>query len=184
MALETFSRWLGKSSAAGNRVQLRAKERYRKHLLSRSEHLWIKEDKYAMRIFDILIDSLDTATLKALNKLDIYFTVGEGRLACTITPPKRANIVMIYPNLLQLMRSGAPTHAVAVLAHEIGHIVLNHNKRSISPLQAQLEADRFAAEAGFADELHDVLLDHKEWPFCEERLTALEPALQTPKLAA
>ena len=72
-----------------------------------------------------------------------------------------------------MMKSAAPLHATAVLAHELGHIILKHSTRKINPTDAQIEADRFVIEIGLGWELYRVLLDYEGTPDYPQRINAL-----------
>jgi predicted Zn-dependent protease len=49
-----------------------------------------------------------------------------------------------------------------MIAHELGHIMYEHGKKSIDTLTAQVEADRFAISLGYGEELEQFLLAQPE----------------------
>ncbi|MCH9027313.1 MAG: response regulator, partial [Proteobacteria bacterium] len=64
--------------------------------------------------------------------------------------------------LMKILKSLATNYGLALLSHELGHIIHDHSKKNISVIEAQVEADLFAAKLGFADELENFLLDQPE----------------------
>ena len=144
------------------------------------ENQWVLDTPCALRCIQILFESLPRPSLKYLSSLDLFLIRSDGILASTVAPRKKSHLIIVYPALYKMMASAAPLCATAILAHELGHIVLKHSQRNITPAAAQLEADRFAAEMGFARELLQVLADHKGTPDYPERAQALTAFLNKP----
>ena len=60
------------------------------------------------------------------------------------------------------MRSTAISGFKGILAHELGHIMLSHGSRKLPVLDAQVEADKFACELGYLDDIENFLLEQPE----------------------
>lgn len=126
-----------------------------------SHHSWISKDRYIKRAFAFLLDNLNEEAIRFLhpNKNEAFFIRGSGRLGTALGAKKNTHLIIVYPDLVKMLTSGAPLMGVAVLAHELGHIVKGHSFKMIDPLQAQCEADEFAYEMGLGHELQEVLMD-------------------------
>ena len=138
------------------------------------ENRWILDDPSTFRCIQILFEALPPLSIKYLTTLELFFIRSDGILASTVAPRKKGHLIIIYPELVKMMKSAAPLLATAVLAHELGHIVLKHSVRKIDPTRAQIEADHFVAKIGFGGELRQVLLDYKGSPDYSQRLNALQ----------
>ena len=66
-------------------------------------------------------------------------------------------VILIYPDLLKSLRSAYNREALAILAHEVGHIHNGHFERKVGTIEAQVEADLFACELGLSLELSHFL---------------------------
>jgi Zn-dependent protease with chaperone function len=124
-------------------------------------HAWIESDRYIKRAFAFLLDNLSEESISFLypNRNEAFFIRGNGRLGTALGTKKNTHLILVYPDLVKMLTSGAPLMGVAVLAHELGHIVKGHSFKAIDPLQAQCEADQFAFEMGLGHELQEVLMD-------------------------
>jgi hypothetical protein len=144
---------------------------------SSPHHQWIASDKHLTRDFSHLIDSFPEDVLDFFANQDVKFIRATGKLSCALSLSENTEMVIIFPDLLKLLKSGSPTHGIAVLAHELGHIYHRHQSRAIPTLQAQLEADHFAYSLGFGRELYDILLDYFDSDDCKKRLQYLDSLL-------
>jgi hypothetical protein len=134
-------------------------------------HEWIKSDLPLKRSFQTLIDSFSDKTAHFFNEsAPLLFVAASGTLACSLNASHEENIIIVFPDLHRMLRSSSPSHGIAVLAHELGHIFYEHSRKKIPPLKAQIQADRFAFELGFAEELRDILLDYPDSEDCRLRL--------------
>ena len=156
------------------------KDRLYRKVFRIPENGWILHNKYALRCIQVLFDALPSPSLKYLSGRELFFIRSDGILASTVAPRKNCHIIIIYPKLLGMMKSAAPLCATAVLAHELGHIVLEHSARKMDPTAAQIEADHFVAQMGLGRELHQVLLDYEGTPDYPERIQALSQWLLNP----
>lgn len=128
-------------------------------------HSWIERNPTIKRSFKILMEciEMEPALDRELSlKGEILFLPAHGKLACTIQGRGKSKFIMVFPDLIEIMYSAAPMRAVAVLAHELGHIHHRHgeNPKNLSTLECQLEADTFAHQLGLGRELQEVLLDN------------------------
>ncbi|MDH5581334.1 MAG: M48 family metalloprotease [Bdellovibrionales bacterium] len=142
-----------------------------KNFFSKQIHNWIRKDPDYHRAFMLLFDCLPTQIQDELaRKKDLIFIKMDGQFASTIEADKKKSIILIYEDLLKLFKGPRFPQGVAVLAHELGHILRNHAKRHISILDSQFEADQFAIEVGFEEELIDFLSDNIDKGDCKIRL--------------
>jgi Zn-dependent protease with chaperone function len=144
--------------------------------LLQSHHQWILRNKnLKTRIIDLL-SLLSTKDLLSLfKKKSLLLLNSDGRFSCTLRKEMDNEIILIYPDLLRLFESAEFPQAQAILAHEIGHILLQHNERKMSLREAQIQADQFVAELGYAEELGRAL---KSFPYSkdlQERISLLIP---------
>ena len=124
------------------------------------EHEWIRGDGRISKIFDMLITSLPTEYLNELFvKNETLFILQRERLSTVLCFSPKTRIILVFENLIDLIKTVNATQAVAVLAYELGHLVFKHDKRRPDNLQAQLEADMFAIRLGFVQDLLDFLSD-------------------------
>ncbi len=93
-----------------------------------------------------------------------------GKYACAIPHTGRYHLVLIYPDLLGLLKSKHFRQGLSILAHEVGHIFLGHSDRKIDPIDAQYEADYFSYLLGYGEELTFFLKNREDVPECSKRL--------------
>lgn len=131
-------------------------------ILDSPEHQWINENRYIQANFLDFFEALPKATLvKMVKNTPTIFVPSSGRYSCAIDS-NSINVILVFPELMALLKSTAISNFKAILAHELGHVMLNHGKRKIKSLDAQIEADLFAAKLGFVDDLENFLLDMPE----------------------
>lgn len=124
------------------------------------EHDWIVADGRFSKIFDILLNSMKTSDLKSLFYDNAtLFILQRERLSTVFTVQKETRFIFVFEGLIELIKTVHATQAVAILAHELGHIYFQHDQRNPDRLRAQLEADYFAIQLGFAQDLLDFLTD-------------------------
>lgn len=157
------------------------KEKFKTIFFKDVNHRWINEDFTIKRSVSILLDSLNEKQLHFLKKHPTYLIPCQAQLSCAIGRTQNHHLILIFPELIQLLRSASAFHAIAVLAHELGHIYYQHTEHKIDTLTAQIEADHFAFELGFGEELQEVLLDHVHSVDCRVRISRLTSMLLTQK---
>lgn len=146
-----------------------------------SHHAWINEDRYIKRAFAFLLDNLSDEAINFLypNRNEAFFIRGNGRLGVALGAKKNTHLILVYPDLIKMLTSGAPLMGVAVLAHELGHIVKGHSFKMIDPLEAQCEADEFAFDMGLGHELQEVLMDQTPTIETRTRISRLTSMILT-----
>lgn len=157
------------------------KENFLKSFISDSNHRWIAEDRMVHRGVKMLIESLQDKHIDFFTKHPTYLIPCQAHLSCAIGRTQNHHLVLVFPELLQILRSASSVHGVAILAHELGHIYYQHTENKIDTLQAQIEADDFAFQLGFGEELQEILLDHVNSVDCRVRISRLTSKLITQK---
>jgi hypothetical protein len=147
--------------------------------LNQPEHRWIAEDE---RFLDSILKffcGLPTEHIQKIffeKRLLLFYS--DQKMSCTFYQYKNREIVLVFPELYRRFTSARYLEAHAILAHELGHIYLGHSQKQIGSLQAQCEADRYAWERGFGEELIHVLeAEENASPEIKKRLQYLQ-ALQ------
>jgi hypothetical protein len=153
------------------------RENFLKNFLNDSNHRWINEDRMIRRALGILIESLSEKHLDFFTKHSTYFIPCQAHLSCAIGRTQNHHLILIFPELIQILKSPSSIHGVAILAHELGHIFYQHTENKIDTLQAQIEADDFAFQLGFGEELQEILLDHVSSVDCRVRISKLTSKL-------
>lgn len=130
-------------------------------------HKWILQDEKLFRVFYSFFQLVDTKSLYILlaNKELVYIRA-IGRLSCTLTTIENAHIVLIFPELQRYLKSAAPEYGMAILAHELGHILCQHSEKELDVIQAQIEADLYACHLGLGQELLETLALFKQSEEC------------------
>ncbi len=131
-------------------------------ILNQEEHRWIKENNYVNAHF---LDFLERLPRKVLQNVFIekmtLFVRSSGRFSCAVTSFQQ-NIIIIFPEVYNLMTKPYDAWAKAVLAHEVGHIHLNHSEKTEAPRENQVDADTFACECGYLEEIESFLHEQPE----------------------
>ena len=157
------------------------RESFLKNFLNDSNHNWINEDKMINRGVKLLIEALEERHLDFFSKHPTYLIPCQANLSCAIGRTQNHHLILVFPELIQILRSASSIHGVAILAHELGHIFYQHTENKIDTLQAQIEADDFAFQLGFGEELQEILLDHVYSIDCRVRISKLTSKLITLK---
>lgn len=163
-------------------VDLKTKrENFLKSFLSDANHRWINEDRLIKRGVMLLIEALEERHLDFFTKHPTYLIPCQAHLSCAIGRTQNHHLILVFPELTQILRSASSIHGVAILAHELVHIYYQHTENKIDTLQAQIEADDFAFQLGFGEELQEILLDHVYSVDCRVRISRLTAKLITQK---
>lgn len=157
------------------------KEDFKRSFISDRNHQWISEDRLTKRSIEILLDSLSETHIDFFNKHPTFMIPCQAHLSCAIGKTGNHHLILVFPELIQLLKSGSTFHGLAILAHELGHIYHQHTELKIDTLTAQIEADKFAFDLGFGEELQEVLLDHAQSVDCRVRISRLTSELVTKK---
>jgi hypothetical protein len=124
---------------------------------SQPDNDWIISDRYLQRIIVDFFKELPQDTLEYFAKRPLVLVPVSAHLACAIGEKDALDIILLFPEMVKKLKSADPRNALAVLAHEIGHLYYRHSLRKIDRLQAQVEADRFACQMGYGLELVETL---------------------------
>jgi hypothetical protein len=157
------------------------KEKFIKNFLADSNHQWISEDRTTKRSVEILLQSLKREHIEFFIKHPTFLIPCQAHLSCAIGRTSNHHLILVFPELIQILKSASSFHGIAILAHELGHIFHLHTENKIDTLKAQIEADEFALNLGFGEELQEVLLDHTHSIDCRVRIARLTSALVTKK---
>ncbi|MDD4975343.1 MAG: M48 family metalloprotease [Bacteriovorax sp.] len=157
------------------------KDDFKKTFLRNANHQWILEDRVTKRSIETLLDSLSSKHIQFFTKHPTFMIPCQAHLSCAIGRTQNHHLILVFPELIQLLKSASAFHAIAILAHELGHIYHQHTEQKIDTLTAQIEADQFAFDLGFGEELQEVLLDHVNSVDCRVRISRLTTLLITQK---
>jgi hypothetical protein len=142
-------------------IKVRFKD-YQTSFFTHPFHQWINQNRYTKATFQEFFDLLPMHAIEfLLNTSPIYFLHSSGKYSCALSNT-RAHAIIVFPELSSLLRSTMMDHSLAILLHELGHIIFEHADKDIDPTKAQVEADLFAAKLGFAEQIEEFLLDQPE----------------------
>lgn len=178
--------FLNKKNNAKNQTQDHAqkqKDKLLSEMIKDPNHLWIAEDRVIKRVFIDLLNSLNNEHVNYFLKNKTYFIPCQAHLSCAIGKTGNHHLILVFPDLIKILKSASPEHAMAILAHEMGHVFYQHTEFKIETLKAQIEADDFAYQIGFGEELQDILMDYNESVDCRVRIAKLTSKLITAKYA-
>ena len=150
--------------------------KFKAQFFARPEHQWLKEDRTVFRMINYLWDILPLA-LRSQLPPELVFTYASGRLACTVAASGRHQIVIIFPELLKILHTASPERGLAILGHELAHLILKHHQKKITPWAAQLEADQLVVVMGLGAELQEVIADFAPPWEAQIRLSKIAAAL-------
>lgn len=152
-----------------------------KKVLTDPNHQWINNDTTIRRSFVALISALNATQAEFFLKHETFFIPCQAQLSCAIGKTGNHHLILVFPDLMKILRSASADHGIAILAHEMGHIFYQHTENRIETLQAQIEADDFAFQLGFGEELQEILLDHVHGIDCRVRISRLTSKLISQK---
>jgi len=143
-------------------TEIKDKELLKTQFFADQNHTWINEDRWVKAHFESLFDILpDWAVTTWHNTGRIHFLKSSGRYSSALHN-NREHTILVYPELFKLLQSPAIESSLAIIAHELGHILLNHSERKLDALEAQIEADDFAAQLGLHNQIESLLLAEPE----------------------
>lgn len=157
------------------------KETFIKKFFSEADHQWILEDQYVKRAIENLLRSMTDEHIHFFNKNKTFLIPCQAHLSCAIGKTNNNHLILVFPELIKILKSGSSAHGMAILAHEFGHIFHQHTENKIETLKAQIEADQFAFDLGFGEELQEILLDHITSVDCRVRIAKLTASLISTK---
>lgn len=163
---------------AWNKSKLNSNEHYVNLFFSNPNHQWIKDNAFLHRAFKILINSLDISHLHLFTvTYPTHFIQCDSLLSCAVGKTGNEQLILIFPDLIKRLSSVNVYQGISVLAHELGHIYHQHTEKKVESLKAQIEADNFALDIGFGEELQEVLLEHSHHLDCRVRISNLTAQL-------
>ena len=113
-------------------------------ILDRSTHLWVADD-FVPRIRNVL-DRLPLANLKQLDEKDFKFLASEGFKGRAFRLSHNCSVgdlvVFLSPELLAL----PPESSEAVIAHELAHVLLDHEEIWLPNAHDEAERDEREAD--------------------------------------
>ena len=132
------------------------------YVLNQDEHRWIHDDRYCVAHFTDFLERLPQRVLKKVfyDKITT-FVPSSGRFACSVSSLQQ-NVIIIFPEVYKLLTKTYDGWAKAVLSHEIGHLYLDHSEIREDPMEAQVDADNFAMDMGYLEELESFLHEQPE----------------------
>lgn len=138
----------------------------------RPEHHWIRHNRLLQnRIVELLAKLPLRDLTHFIDGKKAVLAYSDGKWSCTFSKSKNESVILIFPNLYRLFLSAEFPQAQAILAHEIGHVLLNHNELRKSEIELQMEADAYAMSLGYGQELLYAL---QEFPATKELLRRAE----------
>ncbi|MBD63859.1 MAG: hypothetical protein CME62_01520 [Halobacteriovoraceae bacterium] len=131
-------------------------------ILQTPEHGWMKEDSCT---FAHMQDFFERIPSKVLKKVFVdehtILVPASGKYACAVRSHHQY-VVLVFSEVLQKLSKYNDGWAKAVLAHELGHIFLDHHKVNEDIMESQVDADAFACDMGYLEELESFLHDQPE----------------------
>jgi hypothetical protein len=150
------------------------RSKFLRDFLENPHHQWILDNPNIKRCFLTLFMDLKDEHVKYLSKRKVHFLFSQGEMSVAVTHQKNESIIVVFPDLYKLMISSLMPYAQATLAHEIGHIYGRHSERSITAMNAQIEADQFAIDIGYGEDLYLTLKNYEDLPEVKERLKIIK----------
>lgn len=130
------------------------------HFVENENHYWIKNNRMLVKGMALLVEQMNLRQIQFFLNNKTFIIPCQAHLSCAIGKTKNDHLILVFPELLVLLKSASFLHGIAILAHELGHIYYQHTENKIETLKAQIEADDFAFELGFGEELQEILLEH------------------------
>ena len=158
-----------------------SKKDFKNSFLNDPNHQWMNQDTFTKRSISLLLDSMTEEHIAFFSKHPTFMIPCQAHLSCAIGRTQNHHLILVFPELIQLLKSASAFHGIAILAHELGHIYHQHTEQKIDTLTAQIEADQFALDLGFGEELQEVLLDHVHSVDCRVRISKLTSQLISQK---
>lgn len=149
---------------------------YKNNFFNHQNHQWMKQNRFVRANFEELLTIIPMDVKEfLLDQPPLYFLPSSGRYSCALSGHEGSHAIIVFPELMTLLKSPMMDHALAILAHELGHIVAEHGSADIDPLQAQVEADAFACRLGFVREISDFLEEQPDSTEKSVRLSYITP---------
>lgn len=138
------------------------------YIFLQESHQWISLNPYLKANFTDFLERLPVRVLKKVFfDESTIFVRSTGRFACSVSSLQQ-NVIIIFPEVYTLLTKTFDGWAKAVLAHEVGHLYLDHSELSDDPMEAQVDADNFACEMGYLEGIESFL--HEQVESVEKRV--------------
>lgn len=124
-------------------------------ILKNPHHLWLKDAPFVSKVIETYIDSLPFHVIEFMHNHKVTLVRSNGRFSAAVSADRE--VILVMPDLFNLLNSYGFETGLMILSHELGHLIFEHNKTEIDPLDAQVAADQFACDQGFAEELEKFL---------------------------
>lgn len=152
---------------------------FNQDFLAHPLHQWILADKYLFRGITEFLEALTHEDRLSLmkRKRKLILTPASGRYSCALNGTDEYEFILVFPDLVEILKSAFPERGIAILLHEAGHLVRRHSDRSLNIIEAQLEADAFCAHRGYGEALASFLMDLDQTDEIDLRIRYLETQL-------
>jgi hypothetical protein len=151
----------------------KTREAFMVNFFSDERHSWLAQDRYTKSALEELFEKIPSKTLnKIMRKYPVVMVPSSGKFSCSVGRMKE-HVIVLFPEVVLGLKSCNPKQSQAIIAHEIGHIMMGHFEVGVDPLDAQVQADVFACELGYLEEIESFLLDQPESVEKRVRLTQL-----------
>ena len=137
-------------------------------------HHWIISNGHIKRFFEEVLFMLDEDEIESLASYgQLVFLESQGMFSSVIPTHGDKTFVLIYPELMKMIRTADNEMAYAVIFHELGHLYYRHftMRSTVDETTKQIEADEFAIRHGHAKGLFTFL---KSMPISVEISQRLE----------
>jgi hypothetical protein len=152
------------------------RESFQRDFWANHHNAWLKNDRYVERNLRELFTLLDSDALNYFQSRPLVLVPSTGELSCALSGLWGLDVIIVFPDLIRMLRSAAPRRGLAILAHELGHLIGQHGERIIDRLAAQVEADMYAVKLGLGQELQDILSAFDDID-CRVRISYLTSAM-------
>lgn len=142
---------------------------FKKIFFEHELNAWILRHSKLLPSLHGLFNSMDEEVISSFLGKELAMVTCQGLWAATVHPQKNLFLIIVFPNLLDLINSKNYRLGLAVLAHEMGHIFMEHSIRDLAPMDEQFEADLFAARLGFGKDLVSFLSLYPDSTECKTR---------------
>lgn len=137
------------------------------------QHQWINENPRFKKIFTEFIASIPLPVKDFFAQHPLIILKANKKFSCSLDIPAGHKVILVFPDLLERLRSVYYEEAMAIIAHELGHLYQQHSHQSIDPLEAQVAADAFAAELGYYNQLINIIEEEAQGIEAKVRLVYL-----------
>lgn len=133
------------------------RENFSFYFFSLPEHQWILENNIKPH-FEKLFQHLPVGLIETMmTQSPVYFVTSEALKGIRKPGQVFGNTVVVFPEFQKLLKTSKPA-AVAYLAHELAFLLYELKDAKSDPLMAEVGADKFVCDIGFADALEELLL--------------------------